>query len=421
METLVFRLGLGLAVALVTLPCSVFAQEPAPAEPAPVIPAPSEPMPEPAPAPLSEPMMAPIVPEPPVVTPPAVVEVEEVEEAAAPSPTVSGYIEAAYHANFSDLDVDRPVPLQSYYTPNGHAFVLHAAHLGIAHTFSDNISGVIELDAGYDASKNYSFPFTSSLFDVQEAYLTYKSGVFSLTAGKFVTYQGIEVIEGPLNPTITRGYLFGLAEPVTHTGVKLHFTSETVDFGIGVVNGWDTITDNNNMKTIIFKLGLKPSDAFMVAFSGTFGSEALNVTNEHRLSLDMTGAWTASDSFALWFQANYGTDGIGADEQVKWFGFGLQPTYTSDSFTFGARVEFFADPDGARTFNDDLIALTGVGDSSYINFTLTPGFILAQGFKLRAELRADIATEEVLGKLDENDPDLGKFNIGAALGAEYVF
>jgi hypothetical protein len=273
---------------------------------------------------------------------------------------------------------------------------------------------VIELDAGYDASKNTSFPFSSSLFDVQEAYLTYSSGIFSMTAGKFVTYEGIEVVEGPLNPTISRGFLFGLAEPVTHTGVKFHFTTETVDFGIGVVNGWDTITDNNNMKTIIFKLGLKPSDAFMVAFSGTFGSEAANISDEHRLSLDMTGAWTASDSFALWFQGNYGMDGIGGDEQYKWFGFGLQPTYTSDAFSFGARAEIFSDPDDVRV-------VSGVADTTYFNVTLTPGFILAQGFKVRAELRADIATEDVLGNLDPIDGDPGKIQITAALGAEYVF
>jgi len=420
METLRFRVGLGLTVALVILPCSSFAQqEPAPLvlptpSTAPVIPPPAEPMPEPAPAPLSQPMMAPFTPEPAVVAPPAVVAVEEVEEAPAPSPTFTGHIEAAYHINFSDTDVGRGVPLHTYYDPPGHGFVLHAAHLAAAHTFSDNISGVIEIDAGHDASLNASYPFAGSFFDVQEAYMTYASGIFSMTVGKFVTYEGIEVVEGPLNPTISRGFLFGLAEPVTHTGVKFHFTTETVDFGVGVVNGWDTLVDNNNMKTFIFKLGLKPSDAFMVAFSGTFGSEAENVTDEHRLSLDMTGAWTASDSFALWFQANYGMDGIGADEQVKWFGFGLQPTYTSDAFTFGARAELFSDPDDVRV-------LSGVADTTYFNVTLTPGFILAQGFKVRAELRADIATEDVLGNLDPVDGDPGKVQFTAALGAEYVF
>lgn len=422
MKKLVFS-SLGFAAALASMPCIALGQ---PTEPAPV----TEPAPPPAPAapvapmpePMPQPAMVPVAPEPAVVVPPTPVEPPAEEEAPTPAPTFSGYVEAAYHINFSDPHREIPVPLQGFYTPGGNTFVLHAAHLAINHSFNDNVSATIEFDAGYDASLNQSFPFLANengslgnYFDVQEAYATYKSGIFSLIAGKFATYEGIEVIEGPLNPTISRGYLYGLAEPVTHTGAKMHFTGETVDFGIGLVNGWDALIDNNNFKTFIFKLGLKPSDAFMVALSGTFGAEQASTAFGHRLSLDITGAWTASETFALWFQANYGMDNIGADDDrpdtVKWFGIGVQPVYTSDAFTFGSRLELFSDPDNARA------AFTGVTKGTYVNVTLTPGFILAQGFKVRAELRADIATEKVLG--DHEDP--GKVQFTAALGAEYVF
>jgi len=366
-------------------------------------------------------MMVPVTPEPAVVAAPTPAEAPA-EEAPTPAPTFSGFVETAYHINFSNPRNQDPVPLMTYYTPGGNTFVLHAAHLAVNHSFNDNVSATIELDAGYDASLNQSYPFSANkngtfgnYFDVQEAYATYKSGIFSLIAGKFVTYEGIEVIEGPMNPTISRGYLYAYAEPITHTGVKLHFTGEKVDFGIGLVNGWDTLTDNNNFKTFVFKLALKPSDAFMVALSGTFGAEQASTAYGQRLSLDLTGSWTASESFALWFQGNYGMDNIAAKSgrpgTVSWFGIGLQPTYTSDMFTFGGRLELFNDPDNAR------VAFTGVDKGTYVNVTLTPGFILAQGFKVRAELRADIATEKVLG--DVNDP--GKVQFTGAVGAEYVF
>jgi hypothetical protein len=418
MEKLVFRSGLGLIVALTSLPCIALAQptEPAP-ETAPPLVAPVEPLPEAAPAPAA-PTMAPMTPEPAVVAPATPVEAPPAEEAPPTPPTVSGFVEAAYHIAFMDPKHAHAPPLHGFYDPTGNSFLLHNAHLAVNHSFNDNVSATIELDAGYDAALNGSLDRwwggdTNVPFDVQEAYATYKSGIFSVTAGKFVTYEGIEVVEGPLNPTITRGFLYGFAEPVTHTGVKFHFTGETVDFGIGVVNGWDKLLDNNDFKTFIFKLGLKPSDAFMVAFNGTFGAEQATTALGHRLSLDLTGAWTASPAFALWFQANYGMDNIGADtgDTVKWFGIGVQPTYTSEMFTFGARLELFADPDNAR------VAMTGVDKGTYINVTLTPGFILAQGFKVRVELRADIATEEVLGKAD----DPGKFQLTGAVGAEYVF
>jgi hypothetical protein len=360
-----------------------------------------------------------MTPEPAVVAPPTAAEPPPDEEAPATPPTITGYIEAAYHIGFMDPHHDSAVPLHGFYDPSGNSFLLHAAHLAVNHSFNDNVSATIEIDAGFDAWANGTLDHWwdpgmdghSIPFDVQEAYATYKSGIFSVIAGKFVTYEGIEVVEGPLNPTLTRGFLFGFAEPVTHTGVKFHFTGETVDFGIGIVNGWDKLVDNNDFKTFIFKLGLKPSDSFMVAFNGTFGAEQDNDTaGGHRLSLDLTGAWTLSEKFALWFQGNYGMDAIGADmgDSVSWYGIGLQPTYTSEMFTFGARVELFGDPDGARV---------ALGDTTYVNITLTPGFILAQGFKVRVELRADIATEEVLGKAD----DLGKFQLTGAVGAEYVF
>jgi hypothetical protein len=427
MKKLVFR-SLGFAAAVAWLPCIAQAQTP-PAEPAPAAPAPAatEPAPvapppsatiTPAPEPAPQSSMVPLTPEPAVVAPPSPAVAPAEEEAPAPAPTFSGYVEAAYHINFSNPKNEDVVPLMGYYTPGGNTFVLHAAHLAINHAFNDNVSATIELDAGFDATLNQSFPFNTgtNYFDVQEAYATYKSGIFSLVAGKFATYEGIEIIEGPLNPTISRGYLFAFAEPITHTGLKMHFTGDTVDFGIGLVNGWDTIVDNNNFKTFIFKLGLKPSDAFAVALSGTFGAEGTPAGTAskygHRLSLDLTGSYTASESFALWFQGNFGMDAIAAEgdaDTLSWWGLGIQPTYTAETFTFGSRLELFSDPDGYRT--------TGPKDGTYVNVTLTPGFILAQGFKVRAELRADIATKDAIG--DPNDP--GKVQFTGAVGAEYVF
>lgn len=428
MEKLVFRSGLGLVVALTSLPCIAFAQttpEPAPAVVPEVQPAqPVTPLPEPAPSPAA-PTMAPVTPEPAVVAPPPPIEPPPAaaeEEAPAPAPTVTGFVDAAYHIAFMNPKHNAPPPLHGFYDPFGNNFALHAAHIAINHSFNDNVSATIELDAGFDAAANGTLdPWwapgapagTTIPFDVQEAYATYKSGIFSVSAGKFVTYEGIEVVEGPMNPTITRGFLFGFAEPVTHTGLKMHFTTEKVDFGIGLVNGWDKLLDNNNFKTIIFKLGLKPSESFMANLSGTFGAEKATTDDGHRLSLDLTGAWIASPAFTLWYQANYGMDNIGAKgdaKTVKWFGFGLQPTYTSEMFTFGARAEIFSDPDNER------VALID-GGATYVNFTLTPGFILAKGFTVRVELRADIATEKVLAKAD--DPSKAQFT--GAVGASYVF
>jgi hypothetical protein len=381
----------------------------APAEIAPAAPPPAEPAPAP--------MMA--MPEPaPAVEP--VAEPAAEEAPALPLPTVNGYVEAGYNIHFSDPNVDHAVPLRVYDAP-GHSFALHAAHLAVTHKFNDNISAVIEVDAGRDAAVNSGaavYPFKISpqfAFDIQEAYANYASGGWTLTAGKFVTYEGIEVIEGPLNPTITRGLLYGWAEPFTHTGVKLHYApSDSFNIGVGVVNGWDLIGDNNGMKTIIARMAITPSTKFFAALSGSVGSEQAGNNDNHRVSIDLTGAITPSDVFQLWYQGNFGMEKhafLGMDQidgTATWWGIGLQPVVTSGDFSFGSRLEYFADPKGVRV---------GAPQGKYFNVTLTPGIKLASVFKLRAELRADIASEKMLGK--PSDPSKTQFS--GALSAEYTF
>jgi hypothetical protein len=305
------------------------------------------------------------------------------------------------------------------YDPAGNSFTLHAAHLAVTEKFTDEISAVIEFDMGRDAAATSGlqlYPWTTQTqfaFDIQEAYANYASGMWTLTAGKFVTYEGIEVIEGPLNPTITRGYLFGYAEPFTHTGVKLHLApSPAFNIGIGVVNGWDLIADNNQAKTIIARIALfAPTDPFFAALSGSIGPEQAGNSKNERISVDLTGAITAG-AFQLWYQANVGTEkdpAMGVTHDT-WYGFGLQPVISSGCFSFGGRVEFFADTQGVRT---------GLPPGKYINVTVTPGIKVADVFKLRAELRLDTVVDgpAVFGKPD--DPK--KVGFSGALSAEYTF
>jgi len=184
------------------------------------------------------------------------------------------------------------LPTRAYDAANG--FQLHAAYLTLKHQATEHVTGLISISAGSDAAVNN---FTTAgvvgpisapqLFDVPEAYASYSNMGLTFTAGKFVTYEGIEVIAGPSNPTITRGFLYFLAEPVTHVGAKLHYATGPVDIGVGLVNGWDTngrffTGDNNDMKTGIFRIGVTPVPQFWAAASGTYGVEAAGATTNPR-------------------------------------------------------------------------------------------------------------------------------------------
>jgi hypothetical protein len=347
-------------------------------------------------------------------------------------------VDAQYHLNLSEPETQVPVALRSYDAAGGNTFLLHAAHLALAHSFSEAVDVVIELDAGHDAGVNNGnlggqladAGIFASIFDVQEAYLTLTAPYgLSLTAGKFVTYQGIEVIEAPANPTLTRGFLFGLAEAFTHVGVKAHYAlGNMADVGLGVVNGWDNVVDNNDAKTLIWRIGVTPTETVGVGFSGSWGAERSedvdgdgvvddpDADDDARLSLDLTGAVTPIEMLDLNFQFNYGREpGVPTFDPVmgvlvsrtdaSWWGFGVQPVLTLAAFSAGLRIEYFNDTDGGSR--------TGVEDS-YWNFTVVPGYTVADAWTARAEYRLDLAVDG-----DVLNGDSTQHTI--AIGAHYVF
>jgi hypothetical protein len=374
---------------------------------------------------------APATPPPPpvIVAPPAP------EPPKYPITTISGFVEAAWHLSLDDSSVPGTLFTRAYDTANG--FQLHSAHLQLKHQATEHVMGQIEFEAGSDAAVNnftiapggagpmqrVGTGFGAQLFDVLEAFASYSAEGFTLTAGKFVTYEGIEVVPGPSDPTITRGFLYFLAEPVTHVGAKLHYATGPVDIGVGLVNGWDTngvfyTSDNNNQKTAIFRVGVTPVPQFWAAASGTYGVEGTNANTNPRLSLDLTGAVIPTDMITINFQGNLGSEkGVGHDPggltwadgpvaDASWFGFGVQPVVKFGAAAVGARFEYFKDTKGSRT--------AVANDPSYINFTITPGYTFDGAFTLRGEFRYDSCTEPVLIGASKNQSTV-------AVSAHYMF
>jgi hypothetical protein len=407
--------------------------------------------PAPAPAPATAPAPPPAVAEPDHAAPPGVAPVPDSAAAPAPTPptaeitpapapaeaapaaptfpvtTITGGIEGSYGRMLSaPHNADTAAPTRAYDSTNG--FLLNQASFGLKHQLNEYVYGQIRFDAGANAGIN-SFG-TSRLFDVREAYAVATGMGLTFTAGKFTTYQGIEVVDGWLNPTITRGYLYYLAEPVTHVGAKLHYTAGAFDIGAGVVNGWDTNNgyfatgDNNPMKTLIWRLGYT-SPAFWAGFSGTYGVEKANSSSDPRLSLDLTGAATVSPMLTINFQGNYGsekkTNVMDPSKTGKWVGFGIQPVVKLDAFQVGLRFEYLSDDGLSRTgsFVNPADPTTGDLANTYDKvslwtFGIAPGYTIASALLLRAEFRVDGADKEVLWNGKKTQTSLG-------LSAAYYF
>jgi len=361
---------LSLVVGVCALPSVAVAQTPPAGAAAPAAP-PAADAPAVAPAtPATMPAAAGDSAPPPAATPaPGAPPAGPAEAAAAPavtypSTTITGFVEGGYNHVFGaphPADQGSPasaIPTRAYDPENG--FVLHLAHLAVKHQLNENVFAFIAFNAGADSTYNHD-PSGSqrTLFDVPEAYVAATGSGFTFTAGKFTTYEGIEVYQGPANPTISRGFLYWLAEPVTHVGAKLHYASGPVDVGVGLVNGWDTNNgifatgDNNNQKTFIFRAAVTPSPAFFAALSGTYGVEKANQDTDPRYSIDLTGAAVASPNLTINYQINLGgekhSDWVDATKSASWVGFGLQPVVHMDAASLGLRFEYFSDSGLSRS------------------------------------------------------------------------
>ncbi|MCB9560292.1 MAG: outer membrane beta-barrel protein [Kofleriaceae bacterium] len=293
------------------------------------------------------------------------------------APHVSGFVDGTYNYNFN-----QPAGGETPYYPyvaRHHSFLLDAAHLAVTGN-DDRLAYAVELDAGSDAQVNSG----GNLVDVQEAWLTYRDHAgFGLKAGKFVTTEGIEVIEAVFDPTISRGFLFWLAEPGSMVGALATYQiDDQLDVALGVVNGWDVLVDNNAAKTIVGKFGIT-TDTFLLTLSTLAGPERAGNNDDWRVNFDVTGMYRLGTT-DVWFQGHAATEqGAAPDgDSATWFGIGLQPVvHVTSEFAVGTRVELFDDHDGARTGIPQLL----------VNLSAAPAYSPSEHLTLRAELRADVS------------------------------
>lgn len=319
-----------------------------------------------------------------------------------PMPKISGFIDTTYNQNFNKpasqtTKLGTPgstttgSTLSSYITKS-NTFVLNAAHVALNGSLKDGVGYTIEIDAGSDAGVNTPTSGSGAAddFDLQEAYLTsplLDTGV-NLKVGKFVTLEGIEVIESPLNPTISRGYLFGMAEPFTHVGFLLsrELPIKGLELRAGLVNGWDVLTDNNEGKTFITGLGINYGDLATGGISFYHGPEQVSNDTNNRNSLDITIFTKPLPKLTIGLQANWGNeDGVSSGNNDNWKGFGIQPVYQlTDKFSIAGRAEYMENKLGSRFGN-------GGGEIS--NFTITPTYKLNESTTARLEYRYDAAND----------------------------
>jgi hypothetical protein len=195
----------------------------------------------------------------------------------------------------------------------------------------------------------------------------------TVTAGKFATTIGYEVAGAPNNINITRGFVYNLFQPISHTGVT---ASQSFDNGLrytlGVVNGFGTEQpDSNDDKGFLWQLGWG-NDTGTVLFNGIYEDNGAGSVDS-RYVLDLVGEMTPAENVLLWLNFDYlETDLSGGDPWAVGIAAGGRVGVT-DRLGVGTRVEYahldadgvltFSDGNGnARLFDGDLWSFTGTLD-----------------------------------------------------------
>lgn len=317
----------------------------------------------------------------------------------AEGPVLGGYIQGSYQYNLNKPRTSAGVAtgnqVRVFDQAQDDDFSLNAVQLKLSKPVAEENYGYgLKLLFGEDArvlNGNGTYATANDQVYLQEAYGTYAPSMLkglSVTGGRFVTLEGVEIIESPLNLNITEGILFGYAMPFTHTGLKANYVvNDMINVTAGIVNGWDnsnTFLDNNRGKSIIWQVATTPLKGLTSNLQGTYGPEASNTTNANkRTSLDYVISYTGVEKLTVSAEANWGQDKQKNVGTNVWKGVGVWAGYAfSDYINPSVRFESFDDTNGSGR---------GLG-TSVQNVTLTNKFQVAKNKFMRIEYRHDWAS-----------------------------
>jgi hypothetical protein len=291
----------------------------------------------------------------------------------------------------------------------------------------------VDVNYGFDAANIHSLVRTppyagggllsaqplNQQIDLQQAFITmpcpWTGG--TVTAGKFVTWHGAEVIEAKDNFNASRGFLFNYAIPFTHTGLKYDkggLLGDTLSVGAGITNGWDNLQDNNKGKTFHGVVGFAPTGIISLTVSGAYGPEQTapatpSIEKNSRALVDTVLKVAPSDDLTLLLNHDWGVEeGLvpaGTDTTQNWAGLAATVNYNwTDMFSTAVRWETF-DDEGSRTGTEQVL------NSATITLQHKKGDLIQ-----RLEFRQDGSSDMVFVD-DAGRPD----DVQSTIGAQIIY
>ncbi len=205
------------------------------------------------------------------------------------------------------------------------------------------------------AGASGQFAAESPYKNIEEAYGSYLAPVgkgLQIDVGKFVTTAGAEVIEAKDDWNYSRSLLFQLAVPFYHTGVRLTYSpNDKVSLIGGVVNGWNTVSDNNTGKSVLASIILKPTGAVSITENYIGGPEQPKDNSDWRTLSDTVVSYTVNPVVSLLANYDYGRDTNSVTgTSVTWQGIAGYAKFQANKYiAVIPRVEYYDDANGFTT------------------------------------------------------------------------
>ena len=287
--------------------------------------------------------------------------------------TTSGYMDAYFRSSFST---------QSGSTNNYTSFTnsQNKLALGMASFKIDQTLGKwgSTIDLGYGKrAEEFSYNDQGLLANIKQAFISYAiTDQLKISAGKWATHVGYELLDAPLNRNYSMSYGFSYG-PFFHTGVKAEYAlSGKTSLMIGLANPTDFVTSKSSSKVFIAQLSTKLFQDKTTIYVNYQGG---NVGGSDRFSqIDVVMNNTLSSQWALNYDGTiYSAKTSGKTSQ--WKSNALYLNFDPNStIGFTLRSEIFDDKSAlsAGAFGTSLFANTLSMNYKFKKLTIIPEFRL---------------------------------------------
>lgn len=333
-------------------------------------------------------------------------------QATRPEISFNGYIDAFYSYNFN-----RPQPVTApnassipgaslqagnntyrYYDIYHNQLSLSLAEISVQAKYEE-VTGLFDLDFGSFADLNASASSPSgtvvdeSSKHIGQAIISYrpKGSRLFFDTGKMYSHLGVETVKAKDNFNYSRSILFSYGMPFWNTGIRIGYDAvpEKFQTSLYVYNGWNTINDTNESKTLGLQLKYTPSSPLTLIYNFIGGPERPLEESDWKSVHEVNASYTINETWSLLADLIYGSEKnvtvSSSQVDAKWYGALVALKYLLSPTSFlSPRLEYYRDNDG--------YTLGGLPQSIQ-SFTLTYGTELTKGLEFRAEGRGDFSNE----------------------------